>query len=143
MQPGDIYCYEDFYLSRETGALEPKYLVVLALAPGGDIVARLLTSRAHGRPESPPCYHGYPYPGFHLGVIGGRLTARSWVDLRALDDLDNSYFEQQQRRGRVTLGGRVVAAVFAALLECVAAADDTTRQQERSIRNLLATLRQG
>lgn len=72
MQPGEIFRYDDFYLSHETGAFESKYLVFLALTPGGDIVARLLTSRAHGRPENPPCYHGYPYPASTLAFPARR-----------------------------------------------------------------------
>jgi len=46
MQPGQIYRHEDFYFSAETGRYVPKYFAVLALTPGGDVVARLLTSRA-------------------------------------------------------------------------------------------------
>jgi hypothetical protein len=132
VRPGEIYRYEDFYFSRETGALEPKYLVVLSLTPDADIIARLLTSRVHGRPEHPPCYHGYPYPGFYLGVIGGALGAKTWVDLRGLDDLDGPHFERHQRRGRVVAAGAVARPAFVTLLECVAAADDTTVLQERS-----------
>lgn len=141
MRPGDIYLYEDFYLSRQTGELKPKYLVILSFTPARDVVARLLTSRAHGRPESPPCYHGHPYPAFYLGVIGGRLMAKSWVDLRALDDLDEACFARQRSLGRVRQVGELPVSVLTELLECVAGADDTTRLQERCIRNLIAGLR--
>jgi len=58
VQPGDIYRHEAFYTDLSTGKLEPKYLLILAVPRGDDIVARLLTSRAHGRPETPPCFHG-------------------------------------------------------------------------------------
>ena len=56
----------------------------LAVLPGGDLVGRDLTSRAHGRPVAPPCYHGDPYPGFYLGILGGQLQRESWLDLRTL-----------------------------------------------------------
>lgn len=89
METGQIYRYDDFYFSAETGHCELKYFVVLAFTPAGDTVARLLTSRAHGRPEQPPCYHGDPYPGFYLGVLGSPLGTKSWVDLRGLEDFDS------------------------------------------------------
>jgi len=92
VQSGDIYRHEAFYRSAETGRLEPKYLVLLAALASGDWVARLLTSRQHGRPEQPPCFHGRPYSSFYLGVIGGPLPAKSWVDLRYLEDFDEFEF---------------------------------------------------
>jgi hypothetical protein len=60
VQPGALYRHEAFYLSTETGEYEAKFLVLLATLPGGDIVARLLTSRAHGRPEHPFVFMGTP-----------------------------------------------------------------------------------
>jgi hypothetical protein len=72
MQSGEIYRHDAFYRDMESGQTQRKYLVILAHTDGGDIVARLLTSRAHGRPENPPCFHGLPYPGFYLGVMAGR-----------------------------------------------------------------------
>jgi hypothetical protein len=110
---GAIYRHEAFYRSAESGRLEPKYLVLLATLPSDDLVARLLTSRSYGRPEDPPCFHGRPYPSFYLGLLGGPLRAKSWVDLR----------------------------VLVRLLDCVAAAEDTTRLQEQTIRDELSRLR--
>lgn len=139
--PGCVFRHERFYLSRETGEFEPKYLVTLATAPGGDLVMRLLTSRPHGRPESPRCYHGHPYPSFYLGVVGGPLTARSWLDLRALPDIDPLDFASKQKRGQVLEVARLPQSALVPLLECAANAEDTTRLQERSIRGVLETLR--
>jgi hypothetical protein len=140
-RPGQIYRHERFYLSPETGAFEPKFLLVLAATAGGDLVARLLTSRAHGRPESPPCYHGTPYAGFYLGVIGGPLSSKSWLDLRGLPDIDSSEFASKQKRGLIALTTQIALPVLLPLLECVANADDTTRLQERSIRDVLSRMR--
>ncbi len=141
MRPGWIYRHETFYVDRETGQLQPKFLVALTKTPGGDIVARLLTSRAHGRPEHPPCYHGDPYPGFYLGVLGGPLTTKSWVDLRLLDDLDGRDASDLIKKGVMPEVMQVPVTALPALLECVAGANDTTRLQERSIRDELARLR--
>jgi hypothetical protein len=99
--PGCIFRHDRFYLSRETGEFETKYLVSLATTPGGDLVMKLLTSRPHGRPESPPCYHGHPYPGFYLGLLGAPLTVRSWLDLRGLPDFDSVEFSSKCRRGQI------------------------------------------
>ena len=58
MSAGCVYYHRRFYVDRETGEFRDKFMLVPAETPGGDWVARLLTSRQYGRPESPPCYHG-------------------------------------------------------------------------------------
>ena len=58
MRAGCVYYHRRVYVDRETGEFRDKFMLVLAETPGGDWVARLLTSRQYGRPESPPCYHG-------------------------------------------------------------------------------------
>ena len=140
MQPGYVYRHSEFYVDQVTGELKPKFLVFLALTPGGDIVARLLTSRQHGRPEKPPCYQGHPYPGFYLRVLGGRLTTKSWVSLGYLEDLDSTRTSALLRKGVLTEESPVPHDGVRPLLECVAGADDTTQRQERAIRDQLARL---
>jgi hypothetical protein len=141
MQPGEVYRHDIFYRNAETGQLEPKYLVLLATLPSGDLVARLLTSRPHGRPEQPPCFHGRPYSSFFLGVIGGPLSSKSWVDLRYLDDFDEFEFQRRLKSKRITSTTSLAKEMLAPLLDCAAAAEDTTRLQERAIRDELAKLR--
>lgn len=141
MAPGEIYRLDRFYLSRDTGAYEPKYVLVLAIAAGGDIVGRLLTSRAHGRPEHPQCFHGDPYPGYYLGVLGGPLTAKTWLDLRRLDDLDAIELQRTTRYGQVTHTMTISNAILAGALDCAAGAEDTTTVQAKFMRDVLATLR--
>jgi hypothetical protein len=141
VQPGELYRHEAFYRSAETGRLEPKYFVILATVSSGDLVARLLTSRAYGRPEQPPCFHGRPYPSFFLGVIGGALSSNSWIDLRHLDDFDEFEFQRRLKSKRILPITSLSKNVLAQLLDCVAAAEDTTRLQERAIRDALAKLR--
>ncbi len=141
MNPGEIYRHDAFYRNRDTGELERKYLLVLAHTPGNDIVARLLTSRAHGRSEHPRCYHGLPYGGFYLGTPGAPLTSKTWVDLRYLDDIDASAAQRLSQQGILGLVITLSEALLAEVLECVAAADDTTRRQEIAIRDVLANMR--
>ena len=141
MQPGDLYRHGAFYRSADSGQLEPKYLVLLADLPSGDLVARMLTSRPHGRPEHPPCFHGNPYPSYYLGVIGQPLTTKSWVDLRYLDDFDAVEFRRRMGSNRIAHVGTLNKEVLRQLLDCAAGAEDTTRLQERAIRDLLAKLR--
>ncbi|MEO5626428.1 MAG: hypothetical protein ABIQ70_10515 [Dokdonella sp.] len=140
MKPGEIHCDTEFYVSA-SGELAAKYLLVLANPPGDNIVARLLTSRAYGRPESPPCYHGAPYGGYFLGIPGTPLTQKTWVDLRYLDDLDPDEFRKREARGILARVGTLPAVTLRAVIDCVAGAEDTTRQQERQLRDTLATLR--
>jgi hypothetical protein len=140
MQVGDIFRHAEFYADSATGELLPKYLVILAQTPGGDIVARLLTSKAQGRPENPRCFHGHPYPAYYLGVLGGALGAKSWVDLRRLPDFDEKDFQRQVRAVVLTYTSSVPAEHLRLLLECAAAADDTTQLQERAIRDHLGRM---
>lgn len=138
--PGEIYRHDAFYVA-ETGELEAKYLLVLATPAKGDIVARLLTSRAHGRPEMPRCFHGAPYGGFFLGVPGAPLLKKTWVDLRYLDDLDADDFRRREAKGKLVRVATLPREVLPDVLLCVAAADDTTPHQERHLRDALAALR--
>lgn len=138
MQPGELYRHEAFYRSNETGELEPKYLVLLATLRAGDLVARLLTSRSHARPENPACFHGHPYSSFYLGVLGGPLSAKSWVDLRYFDELE---FQRRLKSKRIVPVTSLSKSILLDLLDCAAGAEDTTRLQERAIRDALAELR--
>jgi hypothetical protein len=140
VQPGDIYRHAAFYLG-DTGEIKTKYLLVLAAPINTDVVARLLTSRPHGRPETPPCYHGLPYGGYFLGVIGAPLVRKSWVDLRYLGDLDPIDARAEQTRGILTRISTLPREALRAVIECVAAAEDTTRRQEKHLRDTLAALR--
>lgn len=140
MRPGDIYEVPAFYADPRTGELRTKYLLILATNRTGDLIARLLTSRAHGRPEDPPCYHGHPYPGFFLSISGSALALPTWVDLRALDDIDPGEFALRIERD-VRMAGTISRELLIEAAECVAGADDTTRGQERALRDALASLR--
>lgn len=141
MQIGEIYRHDAFYRSAETHELEPKYLVILATAPSGDLVSRLLTSRPHGRPERPPCFHGNPYPSYYLGVLGGPLGAKSWLDLRYLEDFDEFEFQRRIKSKRISRVSVLERKILTDLLECAAGAEDTTRLQESAIRDALAKIR--
>lgn len=105
-----------------------------------NIVYRLLTSRAHARPETPPCYHGDPYPSFYFGLIGASLTAKSWLDLRRQDDYDARSFAQAIATGRLAMQIAVPPAQLCAVLDCAANADDTSRQQTRQMLDTRARL---
>jgi hypothetical protein len=141
VQPGEVYFHRHFYVDRDTGEYRGKYLLALAVLPSGDLTARLLTSRQHGRPIAPPCYHGDPYPGFYLGILGGPLQQQTWLDLRQLDDLDSDQVVREAARGDLTFVMRLDAALFSEALDCTAAANDTTRMQERAMRDVLARMR--
>lgn len=109
--------------------------MVLAPALGGDVVFRLLTSKPHGRQESPPCCHADPYPSFYLGVLGGKLGKKSWLDLRKCDDYEDDAFRKSIADGVLTQEGMVPLPALCGILECVAVADDTTRAQTKSLRD--------
>ncbi len=133
MQPGEIYRHSGFYVDRETGELRSKYLLLLAATRSADWVARLLTSRENGRPRVPPCYHGDPYPGFFLGVLGHPLNVDSWVDLRYMQDIDSDKATARIADGVFVKVGSIGDDMLCRVLECVAAAPDTTIAQERAL----------
>lgn len=135
--PGQIYRHTRYY--RDDSGWKTKYLLVLA-ADADNLVYRLLTSRAHARPEIPPCYHGDPYPGFYLGLIGGSLSAKSWLDLRRQDDYDRRKFSADVEAGLVTLEITVAVAQLCAALDCAANAQDTSRHQTGQMRDERARL---
>ncbi len=128
-----------FYADEKSGELKPKFLFVLATTRDGDVIWRLLTSRQRGRPEQPPCYHGDPCPGFYLGVIdtSAKLGKKSWLDLRGLEDGDGVDVARSLGAGKLTIAAAIRGATLYAAMECTAAADDTTRAQERAIRDAL------
>ena len=138
--PGQIYRHDRFYRDS-AGQWQAKYLLVLTNTPDSDVVFRLLTSQAHGRPEQPPCYHGHPYPSFYLGYLGDALTAKSWLDLHRLNDYDGLSFAADLTHRDLSLVATRPEEILCLALDCAANADDTTRQQERLMRNQCAALR--
>lgn len=127
VQPGRIYHHDRFYRDSD-GNPHGKYLLILAKAPGDDLVVRLLTSRQHGRRRNPPCCHDDPYPGFYLGYLGGELTAESWLDLRGMEDLDGAKFAPKLERGILRFICELPHDRFCEALSCAAGADDTDRK---------------
>ena len=138
ISPGEIFRHARYY--RSAGEWKSKYLLILAGTPGGDVIYRLLTSRAHGRPKKPRCFHGDPYPGFYLGVLGGPLTADSWLSLHPTDDYDGSALLTGIQSGDIQPITSLPMTLLCPALDCVANADDTTQQQEHCIRDVRAAL---
>lgn len=133
-QPGEIWLDSDFF---DGVAPKKKYLLVLEVHRG-DITLRYLTSKSYGRPEDPPCFHGDPYPGFYLGVLGPPLVLQSWLDLAGTDDLDQVTFGKMERAGRLSKVMDLDGPLFCAALRCVAGAPDTTGLQARKILDVAA-----
>lgn len=69
------------------------------------------------------------------------MRASSWVDLRYLDDFDVIEFKRRVSGGRIVPVTLLRREVLVELLDCVAAAEDTTRLQEQAIRDELTRLR--
>lgn len=139
--PGTIVRDAGFY-SDDRGRLRAKFFLVLAEAGYGDVVVRLLTSRPHGRATVPRCSHGAPYPSFHLGVLGGRLDKESWLDLRALDEMEAASIIVCVNAGHMAVERQIDPAELIAAIECTAGAPDTTRAQERALWDQHASLKE-
>lgn len=130
--PGQVFRHTRYY--HDANGWHTKYLLVLA-ADADNVVYRLLTSRAHARPEMPPCYHGDPYPGFYLGQLGGSLHAKSWLDLRRQDDYDYRLFVTDHAAGLLTQETALSQPLLCQALDCAANAEDTSNQQMRQMRD--------
>ena len=139
MHVGCIYRHDAFYADSASGEVRSKYLVVLALPPGADVVFRVLTSRYENlRPDG--CFHGMPYPGFALGVLGGELTKPTWVDLREQDDYDADVFRGRLAKGTIASIMQLAPQVLRAVTACAAGAAGTTRRQARYIQDQMASV---
>lgn len=131
IKAGEVWSYDAYYLDGDE--FKRKYLLALFVGAAGDIVYRLLTSRQNGRPMDPCCFHGMPYPGFYLGVLGNGLEKNSWLDLRECDDMDSHEFAKLFREGVLKQVGMLKVDQFRDALNCAANADDTTKRQRHSI----------
>lgn len=137
MQPGEIFHHSRFYVDRTTGEYKGKYLLIPAVV-AGDLIFRPLTSQP--RPEVPECHHGLPYPSFYLGVLGGRLRKKSWLDLTKRADMEVARLRDEANAGIATCEATLAQDLFLRALQCVAGANDTTPVQEKTMRDLLAIL---
>ncbi|MHB8448034.1 MAG: hypothetical protein ACYC7G_09135 [Rudaea sp.] len=138
MRPAEIYRHSRFYADKSTGEFKTKYFLILAIVDGY-VVFRPLTSQP--RPEVPECHHGLPYPSFYLGVLGGGLGKKSWLDLTKRVDAELHDLRSLLEQGVIEHETALAKDVFMRALACAAGADDTDTAQEKAMRNLLATLR--
>ena len=141
---GEVWKHLDFYTDGETGEPLPKYLLILAIRPDGDIVHRLLTSRPYNRLEDPACSHDEDRPGYYFGVLQplGELRKKTWLDLRELsDDYDKRDFDTFTKNAVLTLVHAIPVASLCPALSCAAYAPDTTRKQKDYIMNARAALK--
>lgn len=68
------------------------------------------------------------------------MDKKTWVDLRGIEDYDGSSATGEQTRDILVRIMALDTSRFRAVLDCVAAANDTTRMQERAIRDQMAAL---
>lgn len=131
---GWIWRWDRFYPDARTGELLPKYLLVLAHSRGGDIVVRLLTSRAALRGDQ-QCSHDDTRPGYYLGVIDPTvgLGKETWLDLREFDDVEPANWDKNVAAGALAQVAQLPNEVMCSLLLCAIGAQDTQRQQQEAM----------
>lgn len=139
---GEVWRHARFYTNASTGEMLPKYFLILAVRPDGDVVYRLLTSQAHQRPQAPACDKDGVHPGYFLGIPmpAGLLCKPTWLDLRETEDFDAQDFAALAQKNIVTLICSLPKQTLCPALECAAYAPDTTPRQTRSMMNSRATL---
>jgi hypothetical protein len=138
--PGQIWQDDCYYLNRQTGGCERKYVLVLAVDENcGDAVTAVFTSKSHGLTEEPACSSGPPRSGYFVGVPGGVMAQPTWVDFSSLDMLDAFDLRKQAQAGRKTLLSQTLPRLtFCSILRCVLHSDDITGRQARLIGNVAA-----
>jgi hypothetical protein len=140
MQHGQIWQDDCYYLNRETGECERKYLLVLA-TDGNDGITAAFTSRSNGLPTEPACWQGNPRCGYYIGAPGGVLHKDSWVDFNSialLEERDRVRYLQTQR---IQLLPQTLASqVFCGVLRCVLGYQDLMRRHGRLIGDTAAAL---
>lgn len=129
---GQIWRDENYY--NKDGEWFPKYFVVLGFDKW-TVTICTLTSRQHGRPETPACYHDITYPSYFLGIPDNGLSRPTWVDLRAPEDIDASQFDKMCATGDLTHILTLPEAVVCPLLACAAYAPHTSRVQEQRMKD--------
>ncbi len=139
---GQIWRDDCYYLDRQTGQCQRKYVLVLAVdARSGDAVTAAFTSKSHGLSERPACSLGPPRAGYFAGTPGGVLAVPSWVDFSSLQDLDAHDLQLQQRSLRITLLAQTLPTpLFCAVLRCLLGHDDLTGRQARLLGDVAAAL---
>lgn len=102
--PGQIWQDDCYYLDRETGTCQRKYVLVLATdAKRDNAVTAVFTKQANGLTMVPPCSSGPPRAGHFVGTPGGKMNLPTWVEFTSLDTLDEWDLGQHIRSGRKTL----------------------------------------
>lgn len=137
-QPGDVYHFPDYVFPD--GSSRDKFIVLLAVTRASDWIVVRTTSRQNGRPTHPPCYHGYPYPGYFVELADGLFRLPTWIALDRFDALDSKAFAARAKSRHVELKGRLGRSLFAGLLRCCVQSDDVTVLQDQAMREVLATL---
>jgi hypothetical protein len=141
LQPGQIWQDDCYYLNRDTGECERKYLLVLAM-DGRDAITAVFTSRSNGLPTHPACWQGHPRCGYYVGALGGVLHKDSWVDFNSVAALEEGDFARYRQTQRIRLLSQTLApAVFCGVLRCVLGYQDLIRRHSRVIGDLAARLR--
>lgn len=142
--PGQIWRDECYYLNRDMGNCERKYVLALAVDPvSGDVVTVVFTSKPNGLTEHPPCSPGPPRSGYHVSVPGGALILPTWADFGSLATLDSLDLQGHIRNGRKTLLTQTLhKTTFCAVLRCLLQmqAGDITMRQARLVGDSAAAL---
>lgn len=125
---GEIWLDNDFF----GDGTKRKFLLVLAVV-SGDVTFRVLTSQPKGRGETPRCFHGDPFAGFFLGILGAPLSKPSWLDLDDTDDMDELLFKKQVASGKLAQVTRLDRPLLCQALRCAANASDTSVRQRNRI----------
>jgi len=142
-QPAQIWRDDCYYLNRDTGECERKYVLVLAVDGRSDgLVTAVFTTKSHGLSEHPACSLGPPRGGYFVGIPGGVLTQPTWVEFNSIQDVDRQDWERLQRGGRVHLLPLALPmAVFCGVLRCLSGFDDLTGRQAKLIGDLAAAIK--
>lgn len=122
------------------GATKGKLFIILGLAPSDDYIVARTTSKGQRKSWQYGCHNDEPDPNFFIPVGAGLFHLDTWVCLDYLVELDVSDFKAKVKAGAIEQKGKLPPGILKDLLNCAAAAEDTTHRQERVIRNVMDVL---
>lgn len=122
------------------GGTKGKYFTILGKAPSDDYIVARTTSNGQRKSWQYGCHNDEPDPNFCIPIGQAIFPLDTWFCLDYLMNLDAYELKDKLKTGFIEQRGTLPHNIIKDLLNCAASAEDTTRQQETVMRDILANL---
>lgn len=130
----------DPHFKFRDGASKGKLFIILGIAPSNDYIVARTTSNPQRKSWQYGCHNDEPDPSFCIPIGRNVFPLDTWICLDYLMDLDDYELKAKTKMGSIEQKGVLPGDILRDLLACAASAEDTTYQQEQTIRDILAEL---